>query len=422
MTQETRIPQGYKDSPLGIIPEEWEVKRLGELFSFKNGINAKKESYGGGIPFVNTMDVLNNTFLKANILRGKVDISPKTKEEFCVAYGDVLFNRTSETREEVGCSSVYIDAENSVFGGFIIRAHDIFPNLFDAVYKGYCFQPFYIRNQISSLGNGAIRYNLGQEDLSRVKILVPPILEQQRIVSVLHLWDTAIEKQSELIEKLKLRKIALMQQLLTGKKRLPGFCGEWKEVKLGDIAVRITRKNAEDNKNVVTISAQRGFVIQTDFFNKSVASEIVDNYFLVHRNEFCYNKSYSYGYPMGAIKRLKVFDKAVVTTLYICFRLKEMASVNIDFFEQYCESGIFNKELVKIANEGGRAHGLLNVTPSDFFNMHMSIPDIDEQNAIASVFVNADKEIELANGKLANLKSQKRGLMQQLLTGKKRIN
>jgi type I restriction enzyme S subunit len=212
-----------------------------------------------------------------------------------------------------------------------------------------------------------------------------------------------------------------MQQLLTGKKRLPGFCGEWKRIKLGDIAERITRKNEEDNKNVVTISAQRGFVVQTDFFNKSVASEVLDNYFLVYKDEFCYNKSYSNGYPMGAIKRLKSFDKAVVTTLYICFKLKNMASVNIDFFEQYCESGIFNKELIKVANEGGRAHGLLNVTPADFFNMHMRIPNIDEQNAIAILLVNADKEIELAKEKLASLLSQKQGLMQQLLTGKKRI-
>jgi type I restriction enzyme S subunit len=124
---------------------------------------------------------------------------------------------------------------------------------------------------------------------------------------------------------------------------------------------------------------------------------------------------------MGAIKRLTAFDKAVVTTLYICFKLKNQSTINIDFFEQYCESGIFNKELVKIANEGGRAHGLLNVTPTDFFNMQMKIPNLEEQNAIATVLVNADKEIELVNEKLASLQSQKRGLMQQLLTGKKRI-
>ena len=421
MNSQKHILQGYKNSPFGIIPMEWEVRRLGDLFSFKNGINANKESYGEGIEFVNTMDVLNNIFLKTDVLRGKVNVSTKDQEEFRVSYGDVLFNRTSETREEVGYTSVYIDSKDSVFGGFVIRARDKFSNTLDVPYKGFVFQPFYVRKQIASLGNGAIRYNIGQEDLSRIKILIPPIHEQQRIVSILSLWDTAIEKQSELIEKLTLRKRALMQQLLTGKKRLAGFKGEWKRIKLGDIAERSTRKNEEDNKNVVTISAQRGFVVQTDFFNKSVASETLDNYFLVHRNEFCYNKSYSTGYPMGAIKRLKTFDKAVVTTLYICFRLIDSASVNIDFFEQFCESGILNKELVKIANEGGRAHGLLNVTPSDFFNMHMRLPNIDEQDAIANVLVNADKEIELAKEKLTSLRSQKRGLMQQLLTGKKRI-
>jgi type I restriction enzyme S subunit len=291
--------------------------------------------------------------------------------------------------------------------------------------KGY--NRYYICNYLESLSydkynTGTAQPKLNREVCERISLLLPDIEEQNAISYVLTTWDVAIKKQSELIEKLILRKRALMQQLLTGKKRLPGFSGEWKRIKLDNIAERVTRKNEDDNRNVVTISAQRGFVVQTDFFNKSVASETLDNYFLVHKDEFCYNKSYSNGYPMGAIKRLKTFDKAVVTTLYICFRLKDKTSANIDFFEQYCESGIFNKELVKVANEGGRAHGLLNVTPSDFFNMHMSIPDIDEQNAIASVLVNAHKEIELANDKLVNLQSQKQGLMQQLLTGKKRIS
>ena len=421
MKEKQHIPAGYKSSPLGIIPEDWEVKRLGDLFTFKNGVNANKESYGKGIKFVNTMDVLNNTFIDSNVLRGKVNVNDKIKEEFIVSNGDVLFNRTSETREEVGCSAVYKDSEEAVFGGFIIRAHDIKSNVLDLLYKGYCFLPSYIRNQISALGNGAIRYNLGQDDLSRVNLLIPPLPEQHRIVSVLSLWDTAISKQAALIEKLTVRKRGLMQQLLTGKKRLKGFEGEWKEVKLGEIAERITRKNEEDNQNVVTISAQRGFVVQTEFFNKSIASETLDNYFLVYKDEFCYNKSYSNGYPMGVIERMKTFDKAVVTTLYICFALKRETIINIDFFEQYGDSGILNKELIKVANEGGRAHGLLNVTSSDFFNMHMRIPSIDEQNAIASVLVNADKEIEIQKQKLMSLQEQKKGLMQVLLTGKRRM-
>lgn len=419
--KDKQIPKGYKDSPLGIIPKEWEVKRLGDIGSFKNGLNFSPSDKGYSYYFLGVGDFLNRGAINVRYLH-KIFLKEKLDESYLLKDQDLVFVRSNGSKSLVGrCVIINTDQTEATYSGFCIRFRS--DNEYTTThYIQYLISVGYLKRFLVYEGRGTNITNLNQEILGRLSFPIPPQTEQNRILYILSVWDTAIEKQQKLIEKLKLRKIALMQQLLTGKKRLPGFCGEWKEVKLGEIAERITRKNAEDNKNVVTISAQRGFVVQTDFFNKSVASEILDNYFLVHRNEFCYNKSYSYGYPMGAIKRLKVFDKAVVTTLYICFRLKEKAFVNIDFFEQYCESGIFNKELVKIANEGGRAHGLLNVTPSDFFNMHMSIPDIDEQNAIASVFVNADKEIELANEKLTNLQSQKRGLMQQLLTGKKRIN
>lgn len=393
MTEKINIPQGYKDSPLGIIPKEWEVKRLGEICThFKSGttITAKEITEEGLYPVYG-----------GNGLRGYSNTYTHNGDYILIG------------RQGALCGNI-----NFVCGKSYISEHAIAVQTDeDMRWLRYKLENW----NLNRFSESSAQPGLSVEKLVRYKLTVPTLNEQIGIATILQLWDTAIEKQSELIEKLKLRKRALMQQLLTGKKRLPGFCGEWKRIKLGDIAERITRKNEEDNKNVVTISAQRGFVVQTDFFNKSVASEVLDNYFLVYKDEFCYNKSYSNGYPMGAIKRLKSFDKAVVTTLYICFKLKNMASVNIDFFEQYCESGIFNKELIKVANEGGRAHGLLNVTPADFFNMHMRIPNIDEQNAIAILLVNANKEIELANEKLASLQSQKRGLMQQLLTGKKRI-
>ena len=212
-----------------------------------------------------------------------------------------------------------------------------------------------------------------------------------------------------------------MQRLLSAKLRLPYFSSPWQKVKLGDICERVIRKNIEDNQNVMTISAQRGFVAQTDFFNKSVASETLESYYLVLRDEFCYNKSYSNGYPMGAIKRLSEAEKAVVTSLYICFNVKPETDVNIDYLSYYFDNGGLNRSLTKIANEGGRAHGLLNVTPKDFFCLSFEIPFLKEQTAIAEVFTAADCEIELAKEKLERLRRQKRGLMQQLLTGKKRI-
>lgn len=261
---------------------------------------------------------------------------------------------------------------------------------------------------------------LTSPQLSKYKVLVPPLPEQRKIAEVLSTWDKAIEKQTLLVEKLELRKKGLMQQLLTGKKRLPGFSEEWKKVKLGDIAKRIVRKNNIECSNVITISAQKGFVRQTDFFNKKIASETVENYYLVKRDEFCYNKSYCNGFPMGAIKRLKEFDQAVVTTLYICFSIQpERAS--LDFIEQYFSLGLLNRGLMKIANEGGRAHGLLNVTPNDFFNTELMLPPFDEQKAISSILLNAHEEVIFAKSKLEFLRKEKKGLMQVLLTGKKRV-
>jgi type I restriction enzyme, S subunit len=244
--------------------------------------------------------------------------------------------------------------------------------------------------------------------------------EQRRIAEVLGEWDKAIELQAKLVERLQTRKHALMQQLLTPLRRLSNFTQPWQKVKLLNITDRVIRKNIENDPNVMTISAQKGFISQTVFFNKVIASEKLDNYFLVHKNEFCYNKSYCNGYPMGAIKRLNNAEKAVVTSLYICFKVKENEA-DISFLEHYFEAGLLNKHIMKIANEGGRAHGLLNVTPSDFFAMSFNVPPIDEQKAIAEVLSKSDKEIAIAERKLTALRTQKRALMQQLLTGKKQL-
>jgi type I restriction enzyme S subunit len=245
MKQNNNIPKGYKDSPLGIIPEEWAVKRLGELFSFKNGINSDKESYGKGIKFVNTLDVLNNDYIYSNILKGSIVIDEKQKREFIVQQGDILFNRTSETKDDVGHSTVFDDYNEVVFGGFIIRAHSL-NNLLDIKFKRYCFKPDNIRKQIIAYGNGAIRYNIGQEDISKVKIAIPPIPEQQKIAEILTIWDNAIDIQTRLIASLQKRKRGLMQQLLTGKKRLEGFERKWEEVKLGEICK--IKKGVQINK------------------------------------------------------------------------------------------------------------------------------------------------------------------------------
>ena len=417
MNDNQHIPAGYKPSPLGPIPEDWEVKRLGDLCENKGdyGLNAPATDYSVNLPtYLRITDIDDNGKF---IHSAKKSVDNLSAKEYYLKNGDIVFARTGAT---VGKTYLYDVRDGQlVYAGFLIKFSPN-PNKLIPYYLKANTETKDYMNWVAITSQRSGQPGINAAEYCSLKLAIPPIKEQERICTILQLWDTAIEKQTALIEQLTLRKRGLMQQLLTGKKRLKGFEGEWKRIKLGDVAERITRKNEEDNQNVVTISAQRGFVVQTDFFNKSVASEILDNYYLVHKNEFCYNKSYSYGYPMGAIKRLKTFDKAVVTTLYICFKLKEKPEANIDFFEQYCESGLLNKELVKVANEGGRAHGLLNVTPDDFFNMHMSVPSFEEQTAIASVLVNAAKEIEIQKQKLTAMQAQKKGLMQVLLTGKKR--
>ena len=217
-----------------------------------------------------------------------------------------------------------------------------------------------------------------------------------------------------------------MQQLLTGKKRLldesgKRFEGEWEEIELGDVCSRVMEKNNGQSTNVVTISAQQGLIKQEEFFKKSVASEILDNYYVLRKGQFADNKSYSNGYPMGAIKRLNRYDDAVVTTLYICFEIKDHSKTDTDFLEQYFNSGFLNRGLTQVAAEGGRAHGLLNVKPSDFMALKFKLPTYREQQKIATVLTNADKEIELLKQQLADLQQEKKALMQVLLTGKKRV-
>lgn len=194
--------------------------------------------------------------------------------------------------------------------------------------------------------------------------------------------------------------------------RFPGFTGEWREKKLNEVFSRVTRKNAENNQNVLTISAQYGLISQLEFFKKSVASSDVTGYYLLHKGEFAYNKSSSQGRPVGAIKPLRLYDKGVVSTLYICFKCNNPEE--IDFWEQYFDAGILDSEILSIAQEGARNHGLLNISTGDFFGLNVILPTPPEMKKIAECLSSFDDVITAAENELDSLKAHKKGLMQQL--------
>lgn len=200
-------------------------------------------------------------------------------------------------------------------------------------------------------------------------------------------------------------------------RRFSEFCDNegWTKRRLGDIFERIKDRNVENNKNVLTISAQYGLVNQFEYFNKFVAATDITNYYLIKKGDFAYNKSRSQGYPYGAIKPLLLYEKGVVSTLYICFRLKKNSGYDTTFFQYYFETGIINSQISNIAQEGARNHGLLNISTEDFFNITLLIPPLSEQQKIAKAFFELDELIKASNEKLELLKAHKQGLMQQLL-------
>lgn len=193
----------------------------------------------------------------------------------------------------------------------------------------------------------------------------------------------------------------------------------WSVKKLGDIVSKISRRNIINNTNVVTISAQKGFIKQEQFFNKSVAGSDLTNYYLLEKGDFGYNRSYSKGYPLGAIKRVDNYDYATVSTLYICFR--PLDKVNSDYLLQYFETGLQHFELYKIVQEGARNHGLLNVSLSDFFDIKLILPPLAEQEKIAEILGTWNEAIEKLSSLIVQKKLIKKGLMQKLLTGKVRL-
>ena len=189
---------------------------------------------------------------------------------------------------------------------------------------------------------------------------------------------------------------------------------EWKVVHFNECFHRLTQKNTENNQNVLTISAQQGLISQLDYYNTLYASEDKTGYFLLQKGDFAYNKSYSMDYAYGAIKQLEKYDRGIVSPLYICFSANE--GTNTAFYRQYFEAGMFNREIYKIAQEGARNHGLLNVSTLEFFSAALVFPPVEEQKKIAEILEQCDKIIALKQERLNAEYEKHTGLMASLFS------
>lgn len=407
MSKDKYIPQGYKDSPLGIIPKEWEVKRLGDIADITSGttpLRSNSKYYNNGvIPWVKTTDLNNGTLYETE---EKVSIEAVEKTSLkMLPKGTVLVAMYGGFRQIGRTALLGIDATiNQALSALMCKSSVTSPFVLAWL---NCRVNYWKRLAASSRKDPNITGN----EVANFPILIPSKEEQNSIVEVLGLWDTTIEKQSKLIEKLKLRKRALMQQLLTGKKRLSEFSGEWKEVKLGDVFDERNETN-RDGLSLLSITGDRGVIYQSDSDKRDISNDDKSKYKRICPNDIGYNTMRMWQ-GRSALSALE----GIVSPAYTIVTPRD--SVNVKFMAMLIQQPkvVYNFW----THSQGLVSDTLNCKYPDFCQVKVRIPTKQEQTAIASVLVKADKEIEFANKKLACLQSQKRGLMQQLLTGKKRL-
>lgn len=227
------VPTGYKLTEVGVIPEDWDVIPLGLLFQFKNGLNKAKEFFGFGSPIVNYMDVFQHPALTAGNLLGRVNVNIRELKAYEVRQGDVFFTRTSETVDEIGIASVMLDdSEYTVFSGFVLRARPTDDTLHN-VFKSYCFSAGYFRKQVTARASYTTRALTNGRLLSATLLARPARFEQIAIAAALSDVDALLDGLERLIAKKRDLKQAAMQQLLTGKTRLPQFALREDDTKKG---------------------------------------------------------------------------------------------------------------------------------------------------------------------------------------------
>ena len=194
---------------------EWEEHTLSEYLEFKNGLNPDAKRIGSGLPFISVMDILSEGVINYDNIRGKVNATEKEIECFGVKDGDLLFQRSSETLEDVGRANVYMDNRTAIYGGFVIRGRKI--GNYDPLFFKYLLATPLARKRTCRMGAGAQHFNIGQEGLSKISLYFPSIEEQRKIAEFLSLIDERIATQNKIIEDLKKLKSAISKQAFAQK-------------------------------------------------------------------------------------------------------------------------------------------------------------------------------------------------------------
>ncbi len=416
LTESAAVPPGYKQTEVGVIPEDWELVSFSQIMEFQNGVNAGKNAYGTGIPFINVLEVISKTHLKHQDIPGKISLSNSVFGSYAVRRGDFFFNRTSETQEEVGLAAVYDDDQPVVFGGFVIRGRPTTKRL-NLTYAGYGLRAPSIRTQIISRGQGAIRANIGQSDLKQIWVPLPPLKEQQAIAEALSDADALIEGLEALIAKKRQLKQGAMQKLVTGESRLQGFNDAWKVKRLGEVA---TMRSGGTPSTSVAAYYGGGipWVSISDMTKAGKFIVITDESLTAVGLENSAAQMFPAGtvlYAMYASLGECSISRIPLSTSQAILGIQTKTDLNNEFL--YYSLIALKPKVKAMGQQGTQAN--LNAGMVRAFEVHL--PEIDEQIAISAVLSDMDAEIAALEGKLAKARRVKAGMMQDLLTGRVRL-
>ena len=376
---------------------EWYSYPLTDFMSFKNGMNPDAKRFGRGIKFISVMDILNNQFICYDNIRASVEVIEGDIETYGVNYGDILFQRSSETLEDVGQANVYLDRKPAVFGGFVIRGKS--KGNYHPVFFRYLLASPTARKRIIVKGAGAQHFNIGQDGLSRVCLNIPSIQEQEKIAKLFECVDTRIATQNKIIEDLKKLKSAIIEKEYTHKTKSNSH--------IGDFIEQTSKRNKNRAiQNVLSVSNRQGFIQQSEQFeNRSVASDDTSSYKIVKKNNFAFNPA---RINVGSIARLTTFDRGIVSPMYICFRTKD--TLFPEYLDYYFETKQFFTEIQK------RLEGSVRQCLSfeGLCNIPLCIPTIEVQQQVGKQLSTLVQEIKLEIDFLELLQRQKKFLLHQM--------
>ena len=384
MATNTDIPQGYKATALGIIPQEWEAMRLSDVCTLINGRAYKQNELlsKGKYKILR----VGNFFTNDSWYFSDMELDPNK-----YAYkGDLLYAWSASFGPR------FWTGDKVIYHYHIWKICNL-----KGINQQYLY--FFLDYDASLLQRdtqGGTMHHITKENMEKRFIPVPPLAEQRKIAEVLGVWDEAIEKQARLIEKLALRKRGLMQRLLSAKLRLPGFSGPWKELKINKIT--IIRKGEQVNKDVLFSNAKYPVI------NGGITPSGYLDIYNTKANTITISEG---GNSCGYVN----FMTTPFWSGGHCYTIEAKDGINNLFIYQLLKN---NEKYIMSLRVGS---GLPNIQIKDLGNLKFMIPTYQEQTAIAEVLTASDREIELAKEKLERLRRQKRGLMQQLLTGKKRV-